>query len=86
MEELYKKFPELKTTDISQIREWTEKQPHLPKVTDQEIAICLHARNFSIESAKTLIENLYTVRTHVKELFSSRDVLGDDIQMVKDIV
>lgn len=86
IEDLYKKCPELKDTDVAQIREWMEKQPHLPKVTEQEVALALHARNFSIEGAKTLLENHYTVKTHVKELFSNRDILGDDLQMVKDIV
>lgn len=86
MDDLYKRFPELKPTDVSQIRDWMEKQPHLPKVTDQEIAIFLHSRYFSIESTKTLIENHYTVRTHVKELFATRDILEDNLQMVKDIV
>lgn len=84
MEDLYKKCPELKSSDVAQIREWMEKQPHLPKMIDQEIANFLHARNFSIESTKTLIENHLTVRTHCKDLFSSRDVLGYDFQMAKD--
>lgn len=86
MEDLYKKCPDLKSSDVAQIRDWMGKQPHLPEITDQEIANALHARHFSIEATKTLIENHLTVRTHATELFSNRDVLADDFQMVKDVV
>lgn len=86
MQELYQKFPELKESDITTIRQWMSKQPHLPELTDQEITNFLHARHFSIEAAKTLIENHLTVRTSVKDLFEARDVLADDFQMVKDVM
>uniref|UniRef100_A0A336LSD6 CSON003003 protein n=1 Tax=Culicoides sonorensis TaxID=179676 RepID=A0A336LSD6_CULSO len=86
MDEFYRKYPELKEDDVKIIREWMTKQPHLPKITDQEISVFLHSRYFSIEATKAIIEKNYSLLTHVPELFASRDVLGDDIQMVKDVV
>uniref|UniRef100_A0A336LX74 CSON003003 protein n=1 Tax=Culicoides sonorensis TaxID=179676 RepID=A0A336LX74_CULSO len=86
MQQLYMKFPDLKKTDIDHIREWMKKQPHLPEISDQEIAIHLHAKYFSIEAAKFQIDTDLTLRTHAKDLFSMRDVLGDDMQMVKDVI
>lgn len=86
MEDLYQKFPELKREDVAHIREWMKKQPHLPGITDQEIALHLHAKYFSIEAAKVQIDTDLSLRTHATAIFSSRDVLGDDIQMIKDVM
>ncbi|XP_063709294.1 uncharacterized protein LOC134837833 [Culicoides brevitarsis] len=86
MQELYKKFPELKESDVATIRDWMSKQPHLPELTDQEIANFLHARYFSIEATKKLIEGHLTIRTHAKDIFGNRDFMADDIQMVKDVI
>ncbi|XP_063696841.1 clavesin-1-like [Culicoides brevitarsis] len=86
MQELYKKIPELKESDVATIRDWMSKQPHLPELTDQEIANFLHARYFSIEATKKLIESNLTIRTHAKDLFENKDFMGDDIQMIKDVI
>lgn len=32
-EEQYKKFPDLKRDEVQKILDWTNKQPHLPKIT-----------------------------------------------------
>lgn len=70
LEEELKKNPELKLSDIQILREWCEKQPHLPKIQDVELAIFLHSNYYHIEPTKSTIENYYTYRTHAPELFS----------------
>lgn len=70
------KNPELKRDDVQMLREWCEKQPHLPKITESELALFLHSNYYRLEPTKSTIESYYTVRTHVPEFFSCRDPLG----------
>ncbi|XP_071639618.1 alpha-tocopherol transfer protein-like [Temnothorax longispinosus] len=72
-EEELKKNPELKKADIQMLREWCEKQPHLPKISDSELALFLHSNYYRLEPTKTTIDTFYTVRTHVPEFFCNRD-------------
>lgn len=72
-----KKNPQLKLSDIESLREWCEKQPHLPKIEDNFLAMFLHSNYYRIQATKNTIENYYTTRTHVPEFFSNRDPLGD---------
>ncbi|XP_015592996.1 alpha-tocopherol transfer protein-like [Cephus cinctus] len=76
LEEEQKRNPELKKADIQSLREWCQKQPHLPNITDSELALFLHSNYYSIESTKSTIDVYYTVRTHVPEFFSNRDPMG----------
>lgn len=71
-----KKNSELKKDDVQMLREWCEKQPHLPKIEDNELALFLHSNYYRLEPTKSTIETYYTVRTHVPEFFSNRDPLG----------
>ncbi|XP_032686059.1 alpha-tocopherol transfer protein-like [Odontomachus brunneus] len=75
LEEELKKNPELKLSDIQILREWCKKQPHLPKIQDIELAIFLYLSCYQIEPTKSTIENYYTYRTHISEVFSNRDIL-----------
>lgn len=75
-EEELRKNPELKDSDIKMLKEWCKKQPHLPKITDSELALFLHSNYYRLEPTKTTIDTFYTVRTHVPEFFSNRDPLG----------
>lgn len=72
-EEEQKKNPELKEEDIRALREWCQKQPHLPKISDSELALFLHSNYYRMEPTKAAIDVYYTVRTHVPEFFSNRD-------------
>ncbi|XP_032685048.1 alpha-tocopherol transfer protein-like [Odontomachus brunneus] len=74
LEEELIKNPELKLSDIQILRDWCEKQLHLPKIQDVELAIFLHSNYYRIEPTKSTIENYYTYRTHIPELFSNRDI------------
>ena len=73
-EEELKKNPELKESDIQMLREWNDKQPHLPKISDTDLALFLHSNYYLMEPAKSTIDAYYTVRTHVPEFFSNRDI------------
>lgn len=75
-EEELKKNPDLKKEDIQMLREWYNKQPHLPKITDSELALFLHSNYYRLEPTKATIDAYYTIRTHVPEFFSDRDPLG----------
>lgn len=85
IEELYGKSNKLKREHVQRVHEWLSKQPHLPKITDLEIACFLRASNYSIESAKYRIDNYYTCRTHIAE-YNKRDILDDDVLYIKDVV
>ncbi|CAK9806905.1 Alpha-tocopherol transfer protein-like [Anthophora quadrimaculata] len=75
-EEELKKNPDLKDEDIQLLRDWCKKQPHLPSISDSELALFLHSNYYQVEITKTTIDTYYTVRTHVTEFFSNRDPLG----------
>ncbi|XP_011702535.1 PREDICTED: uncharacterized protein LOC105458716 [Wasmannia auropunctata] len=77
LKEEMKRNPQLKLSDIQSLREWCEKQPHLPKVEDTFLALCLYRHNYQMEPTKNLIENYYTTRTHLPEFFCNRDPLGE---------
>ncbi|XP_071639835.1 alpha-tocopherol transfer protein-like [Temnothorax longispinosus] len=72
-EEELKNNPELKEADIQMLKEWCKKQPHLPKISDSELALFLHSNYYRLEPTKTTIDTFYTVRTHVPEFFCNRD-------------
>ncbi|XP_034945203.1 alpha-tocopherol transfer protein-like [Chelonus insularis] len=77
VEEEKQKNPELKDSDIQMLREWCQKQPHLPKITDSELVLFLHSNYYRLEPTKTTIDTFYTCRTHVTEFFANRDPLGN---------
>lgn len=82
--EIARKYPAFKQIDIDHLRGWLEKTPHLPKITDYEIFIFLHAANFSVEACKIRIDKFYTMRTRVKVIFDDRDVGKDEIRFSHD--
>ncbi|XP_020280803.1 alpha-tocopherol transfer protein-like [Pseudomyrmex gracilis] len=85
-EEELKKNPELKETDIQMLREWSEKQPHLPKLTDSELALFLHSNYYRLEPTKSSIDTFFTVRTHVPEFFCNRDFNSKELKKASQTV
>lgn len=75
-----KKNTELKLSDIEILKEWCEKQPHLPKIPDLLFTLFLHSNYYSVEAAKSTIENYYTTRTHMPEIFNSRDAFSKELR------
>ncbi|XP_018337428.1 PREDICTED: alpha-tocopherol transfer protein-like [Trachymyrmex septentrionalis] len=77
LEEEMKKNPQLKLSDIQSLKEWCKKQPHLPKIEDNFLALFLHSNYYQMEPTKNTIENYYTTRTYLPEIFCSRDPLEE---------
>ncbi|XP_018400278.1 PREDICTED: alpha-tocopherol transfer protein-like isoform X1 [Cyphomyrmex costatus] len=77
LEEEMKKNPQLKLSDIESLREWCDKQPHLPKIEDSFLVLFLHSNYYQMEPTKNTIENYYTIRTHLPEIFCNRDPLEE---------
>ena len=81
-EEEKRKNPELADTDVQSLKEWLKKQPHLPHLDDNEIALFLHVNYYRIEPTKNTIENYCTIRSHVPEFFAQRDPLAKDFKQI----
>lgn len=73
LEEEFKKNPELKDEDLNALKEWVAKQPHLPPITEEQLALFLHSCYYRIEPTKSTIDNYFTIRTHAPEIFGNRD-------------
>lgn len=76
LDEEFKRNPELKKADLQSLRDWYEKQPHLPKISDAELALFLHSNYYRLEPTKNTLETFYTIRSHVPEFFANRDPLS----------
>ncbi|XP_063992396.1 alpha-tocopherol transfer protein-like [Diachasmimorpha longicaudata] len=86
-DELLNREPELKESDIQALRDWCSKQPHLPKISDTDLAVFLHSNYYRIEPTKNTIESYYTMRTHLPEFFSNRDpFVGKDLRQAFNTV
>lgn len=75
-----KKNPELKQSDIEILREWSQKQGHLPLIPDVLFILFLHSNYYNVESAKTTIENYYTIKSHIPEVFNARDPFSKEVR------
>lgn len=63
------------------IIEWINKQPHLNIRTDPQWLVgFLRGCKHSLERTKEKIDNYYTIRTHLPELFFDRDPKKSKIQ------
>lgn len=78
LEEEIQNNPDLRIIDIKALRNWYQKQPHLPKITDNELAIFLHSNYYRLEPTKVAIDSYFTIRTHVPEFFSNKDPVEDE--------
>ncbi|XP_063709296.1 uncharacterized protein LOC134837835 [Culicoides brevitarsis] len=81
-----KRFPDFDQNDIQNIQIWLKKCPHLPKLTDYEIFRFLHAAEFSVEAAKTRIDNFYTFRTKFPQYFGNRDPDTEEIEYISEVM
>ncbi|KAF3429436.1 hypothetical protein E2986_11419 [Frieseomelitta varia] len=59
-EEELKKNPDLKEDDMQMLRDWYKKQPHLPPLTDAELALFLHSNYYRMEPTKATIDTYFT--------------------------
>ena len=75
-EEELRRNPELKKADVQSLRDWCSKNPHLPKISDSELALFLHSNYYYVEPTKSTIDTFYTIRSHIPEFFTNRDPIG----------
>jgi hypothetical protein len=72
---------------LDTIKNWLRKQPHLPDTWDEHrLLIFLKGCHFSLELCKKKLDMYFTVRTHIPEFFSHRDITSPDLQKVLSIV
>lgn len=79
IEEECKRNPELKMSDLQMLKDWMEKQPHLPRWKNEEmfyLIMFLHSNYYRMEPTKKTIDNFFTIRTHLPEVFSNRDPIA----------
>ncbi|XP_076165589.1 alpha-tocopherol transfer protein-like [Ptiloglossa arizonensis] len=73
--------PEMRKRDVTAIREWLSKQPHLPNhIDDMRLERFLFGCKNSIERCKLILEQYFSVRSSIPEFFAVRDPLLQDIQ------
>lgn len=76
VEEECKRNPELKMSDLELLKDWMNKQPHLPIIETFILIPFLHSNYYSIEPTKKMIEDFFTTTTHAPEIFSNRDAIA----------
>lgn len=76
IEEECKRNPELKMSDLQMLKDWMEKQPHLPRIEMLYLVMFLHSNYYRIEPTKKTIDNFFTIRTLLPEVFSNRDPIA----------
>lgn len=70
---VYKNRKELRKEDVQYVQQWLRKQPHLPPLHELEIIFFLLSCSYSIEMAKTTIDNYFTLKGMMPEIFGRRD-------------
>jgi hypothetical protein len=70
--------PERRDSDITALREWLKKQPHiLVNPDDQTLITFLRGCKFSLERTKEKLDTYYTMRTALPEFFKDRNMKSD---------
>lgn len=79
--------PEDIERDVTIIREWLNRQPHLPKdMDDGRLRTFLRGCKFSLEKVKKKLDMYYTMRNAVPEFFANRDVDRPELSEVFNFV
>ncbi|KAE9537286.1 hypothetical protein AGLY_006309 [Aphis glycines] len=59
--------------DVDIVRHWLNKQPHLPKTSDEFIKKVLFSLKYRTEKVKFVIENYYTVKELFPQIYGDLD-------------
>ncbi|XP_055856047.1 uncharacterized protein LOC129919218 [Episyrphus balteatus] len=72
------------TEDISQIRDWIKKQPHLTaRIDDQFLLSFLRGCKYSLEKTKSKIDSYYTIRSLSPEIFLNKQINEKTMNLFK---
>ncbi|KAL3275390.1 hypothetical protein HHI36_020154 [Cryptolaemus montrouzieri] len=82
----YQNDKKLKQEDVKMLEVWLEGQPHLPKMTEQEIIWFLKSCYYSNEATKITIDNYFTMKTMSPEILGNKDVTRKNFQQNMDVV
>ncbi|XP_055691361.1 alpha-tocopherol transfer protein-like [Lutzomyia longipalpis] len=77
--------PERIDEDITALRTWIMKQPHLrTRMDDQFLVAFLRGCKYSLEKAKQKIDLFYSIRSNFKEIMSNYDpMIEKNLQIIK---
>ncbi|KAB0791344.1 hypothetical protein PPYR_03144 [Photinus pyralis] len=73
VEDEYKRNKDLHVDDVKSLQGWIQKQPHLPPLSDLQLAIFLHSCYWSMEQTKCAIEKFLTYRGAWSDFFANRN-------------
>ncbi|XP_077288517.1 alpha-tocopherol transfer protein-like [Arctopsyche grandis] len=74
-------------SDLQHIKEWMEKQPHLPNTWDDaRLMTFLRGCKFSLEKCKRKLDMYFTMRTAIPEFFNDRDMSLPELQEIMQFV
>lgn len=63
------------TDDLIAFKDWVLKQPHLKARTDDQFLISfLRGCKYSLEKAKKKLDNFYTMRCAIPEIYNNRSL------------
>jgi len=76
----------LRPEDVAHVREWINKQPHLPAgITDDQIKLFIHSCYYRLEHAKKAIETFYTMRSNTPEFFDNRTLANPGLKHMLNV-
>lgn len=82
MREEIQEDPEMTQQDLDHLRDWLNKQPHLPHhIEDARLERFLYGCKLNVERTQRVLDTYYMVRATVPEFFRDRDPLARDMQL-----
>lgn len=72
--------------DLAIVRHWLDKQPHLPKTSDEMIKKILFSLKYRTEKVKLVIDNYYTVKETYPQIYGDSDPTTETFRKHVDAV
>uniref|UniRef100_A0A146MET1 Alpha-tocopherol transfer protein-like n=1 Tax=Lygus hesperus TaxID=30085 RepID=A0A146MET1_LYGHE len=73
--------------DMEILRDWVDKQPHLPKdIPEEMLSLFLFSCFSKLETTKKAIDTYYSMKTATPEFFADRDLDSKALQHIMNVV
>ncbi|KAJ8981881.1 hypothetical protein NQ317_008229 [Molorchus minor] len=72
-------------TNIQDVKRWMDSHPHIPQMSEEQIALFLIACNNEVEATQTTIGLYFKHKASSTELFTNRDIEDDDMQFTNKV-